>query len=299
MILVVGEALVDVVEHPDGTRREHPGGSPANVAVGLGRAGLDVTLATTLADDRYGELIRQHLIESRVTLQAAVAPRTSSAVAKLGESGSATYEFDLTWDPSAIDSPILPAAIHTGSIATVLEPGSDEVHVMVQQLRSRCIITFDPNVRPSITPDRDDVAERVGQLVRLADVVKVSDEDVAWLYPGTSIDEATERWLDDGPSLVVVTRGGDGSVARTRSGRVEVAPPPVDVVDTVGAGDAYMSGLLIALDAEGLLDVSARQRLRELDDAMVRRLTELAGRSAAIVVGRAGAEPPWRHELMG
>ena len=269
-----------------------------NVAVGLGRAGLDVTLATTLGDDAYGELIRWHHSESRVKVQASLADRTSSALARLDDHGSATYTFDVAWDPGRIDT-VTPIAVHTGSIAAVLAPGAAEVEELLLRLRPTSIITLDPNVRPSMTPDRDAVTSRVERLVALADVVKASDEDLAWLYPDDTLDVAAERWLAAGASLVIVTRGRDGSLAWARSGRIEADPrPSVNVVDTVGAGDAYMSGLIVALHREGLLDVAARTRLCDIDATTVRRLTGLASRSAAIVVSRAGAEPPWRAELL-
>ena len=263
MILVVGEALVDVVERPDGSRHEHAGGSPTNVAVGLGRAGLDVSLATALGDDPYGDLIRQHLSESQVSLLASTTDHTASAVARLDGRGSASYEFDISWDPDLMDPPTTPDTVHTGSIAATLAPGADAVEALLHRLRPTSIVTFDPNVRPSLTPDRDEVADRVERLVRLADIVKVSDEDLAWLSPGTSFDDVAVRWLEAGVSMVVVTRGGKGSVARARSGRLDMTVAPVNVVDTVGAGDAYMSGLIVALEVEGLLDVTARERLRD------------------------------------
>lgn len=299
MILVVGEALVDVVERPDGTRHEHAGGSPTNVAVGLGRAGLDVTLATSLGDDGYGELIRWHLAESRVNVLASKSDHTSSAMARVDESGAATYEFDVTWDPGAIAPKETPAAVHVGSIAAVLEPGATEVEDLVRRLHPTSIVTFDPNARPSMTPDREAVAERVEQMVKLADVVKASDEDLAWLHPGDALDAVAESWLAAGASLVVVTRGRDGSIAWARTGRIETALAPVEVVDTVGAGDAFMAGLILALHLEGLLDAGDRDRLRQIDVGAMRRLTALAARSAALVVTRAGAEPPWRAELLG
>jgi fructokinase len=299
MILVVGEALVDVVERPDGTRKEHAGGSPMNVAVGLGRAGLDVTLATALGDDQGGELIRWHLAESRVDVLASKCDHTSSAVARVDEHGAATYEFEVAWDPGAITPKDTPAAVHTGSIAAELEPGATEVEDLVRRLQPTSIVTFDPNARPSMTPDRSAVADRVERMVRLADVVKASDEDLAWLHPDDTLDAVAESWLAAGASLVVITRGHDGSIAWARSGRIETALPPVDVVDTVGAGDAYMSGLILALHLEGLLDAGDRDRLRQIDVGAVRRLTTMAARSAALVVGRAGAEPPWRAELLG
>jgi fructokinase len=298
MFLVVGESLVDVVERPDGTRNEHAGGSPMNVAVGLGRAGLDVTLATTLAGDAYGELIRWHLAESRVKVLASASERTSSAVATLDEHGAASYVFDVSWDPGPIEPGEIPAAVHTGSIATVLEPGAGEVEALIRRLHPTSIVTFDPNVRPSMTPDRAAATARTEQLVPLADVVKASDEDLSWLYPDESLDVVAERWLTSGASLVVVTRGGEGSIAWARSGRVEVPLSPVVVVDSVGAGDAYMSGLIVGLHLEGLLDANDRDRLRQIDAGTVHRLTTMAARSAAIVVGRAGAEPPWRTELL-
>ena len=298
MLLVVGESLVDVVERPDGTRNEHAGGSPANVAVGLGRVGLEVTLATTLADDAYGELIRWHLAESRVDVLASAAERTSSAVARLDQHGAATYEFDVSWDPGPIKPHEPPIAVHTGSIAAVLDPGAAEVEALVRRLHPTSIVTFDPNVRPSMAPDRAAATARIDGLVALADVVKASDEDLAWLYPDQSLDAVAEHWLASGASLVVITRGEDGSVAWARSGRVEAPLSPVDVVDSVGAGDAYMSGLILALHLEGLLDANDRDRLRQVDAGTVRRLTAMAARSAALVVGRAGAEPPWRAELL-
>ncbi len=299
MLLVVGEALVDVVEQPDGKRNEHAGGSPANVAVGLGRVGLDVTFATALADDAHGELIRWHLAESRVNVLASAAERTSSAVARLDKHGSASYEFDVAWDPGPIKPNETPSTVHTGSIAAVLDPGAGEVEALLRRLHPTTIVTFDPNVRPSMIPDRVAALSRIEGLVALADVVKASDEDLAWLYPDESLDAVAERSLAAGASLVVVTRGGDGSVAWARSGRVDVPLTPVDVVDSVGAGDAYMSGLIVALHLEGFLDARDRDRLRQVDAGTVQRLTAMAARSAALVVGRAGAEPPWRPELLG
>ena len=297
MILVVGEALVDVVEHPGGSRSEHAGGSPANVAVGLGRAGLEVTLATALGDDRFGEQIRGHLAESHVNVVASLADRTSSAVARLDDGGSADYAFDVSWDPALADLPTAPGAVHTGSIAATLAPGADAVEALVQRLRSTSIVTFDPNVRPSLTPDRSEVASRVDRLVRLADVVKVSDEDLRWLSPDESVDDTAGRWLTAGPAMVVLTRGAAGSTAFARSGRLDVPAAETSVVDTVGAGDAFMSGLLVGMHDERLLDVERRRALHDIDSEGMDRVATVAARSAAWTVGRAGAQPPTRLEL--
>ena len=291
MILVVGEAIVDVVERPDGSRAEHAGGSPANVAVGLGRLGLEVTLATSIGDDAHGELIEAHLSESGVALTAGsrTPGRTSSSVAHLGPGGAATYDFDVTWDPGPIATPGDVRAVHTGSIAATLAPGADDVETLVRQLQPTAVVTFDPNIRPALLPDRDDAIRRVDLLVGLADVVKVSDEDLRWLDPDQPVDAVAARWLDIGPSVVAVTRGRDGSTAFARTGRREVPRQSVTVVDTVGAGDAYMSGLIAGLHGEGLLTGAHRTELRGIDQETLGRVATLAAMRAAWVVGRAGA----------
>ncbi|MGI9085859.1 MAG: carbohydrate kinase family protein [Aeromicrobium sp.] len=291
MILVVGESLVDVVERADGTRTEHAGGSPANVAVGLGRLGLDVTLATSIGDDAHSELIESHLSDAGVALTAGsrTPGRTSSAVAHLGPDGAATYDFDVTWDPGPIETPGDVSAVHTGSIAATLAPGADDVETLVRQLQPTAVVTFDPNIRPALLPDRDEAIRRVDRLVGLADVVKVSDEDLRWLDPDQPVEAVAARWLDIGPSVVAVTRGTDGSTAFARTGRREVSRQSVTVVDTVGAGDAYMSGLIAGLHGEGLLTGAHRTELRDIDQETLGRVATMAATRAAWVVGRAGA----------
>jgi fructokinase len=299
MILVVGEAIVDVVERPDGSRTEHAGGSPANVAVGLGRLGLDVTLATAIGDDAHGAKIESHLSDHGVRLaDGSRGPRlTSVAIAHLAPDGSATYDFEMAWDPGLISAPDGVRAVHTGSIAATLEPGADDVEMLLRELEPRAIVSLDPNIRPPLLPDHEDVARRVERLVALADVVKVSDEDLAWLSPDESAEAVAERWLESGPALVVITLGAAGSTAFARSGRLEVPAPPTSVVDTVGAGDSYMSGLLAALDHEGLLSLERRDDLRDSDAETVGRVTLAATRSAAWTVARPGAQSPSRQVL--
>ncbi len=296
MILVVGEALVDVVERSDGSRTEHAGGSPMNVAVGLGRLGLDVTLATAIGDDAYGALIESHLATAAVTLGAGSRGfgLTSSAVAHLAADGSATYDFELTWDPGLIPVPDGVNAVHTGSIAATLTPGADDVEMLLRELAPSAIVSVDPNIRPALLPDHDDVSRRIDRLVRLADIVKVSDEDLAWLSPDEPAETIAERWLEAGPAIIVVTRGGDGSMAFARSGRIDVPAAPTTVVDTVGAGDSYMSGLLIGVHREGLLAGERRTELHDISLDDLARVTAIAAKSAAWTVGRAGAQPPNR-----
>jgi fructokinase len=295
MILVVGEALVDVVERFDGSRTEHAGGSPTNVAVGLGRLGLDVTLATAIGDDTYGALIESHLASAAVTLGAGsrgFGLTSSSAVAHLASDGSATYDFDLTWDPGLIPIPDGVNAVHTGSLAATLAPGADDVEMLLRELAPSAIVSIDPNIRPALLPDHDDVSRRVHRLVGLADIVKVSDEDLTWLSPDEPAETIAERWLDAGPAIVVITRGSDGSTALARSGRLDVPASPATVVDTVGAGDSYMSGLLFGLHREGLLTGERRTELHDISLDALTRVTAIAARSAAWTVGRAGAQPP-------
>ena len=298
MILVVGEALVDVVQRPDGSTAQHAGGSPANVAVGLGRLGIDVTLVASLGDDRYGQLIRAHLDAHGVRLANQPVTRTASAIAHLGDDGSATYDFDIAWDPGRIDLPNGVTVVHTGSIGATLAPGAADVEDLVRRLAPSAIVTFDPNVRPTlIDDDREDAVARTERFITLADVVKVSVEDVAWLRPEEAPDDVACGWAEAGPAIVVLTRGAQGSTAFTRSGRVDAAAAPTRVVDTIGAGDSFMAGLITALHDEGLLKAAERPALRTIDRETLTRVTSFATRAAAWVVSRSGAQSPSREQL--
>lgn len=309
-VLVVGEALVDQVRRADGTTDEHPGGSPANVALTLGRLGREARLATHVGHDERGERIRAWLADSAVTLTPGSdgAPATSVARAVLDGSGAATYDFAITWDvapgTAATDGTL---AVHTGSIAAVLEPGARKVRDLVLAARERSTITYDPNARPSLMGTPEEALARIEPLVEAADVVKVSDEDVAWLYPGEDPVEVARRWADRsgaersrsvrGPAVVVVTFGGEGAVAVCAAGEVRVAAPRVEVVDTVGAGDTFMGALIDGLWERDLLGADRRGALRAID---LPTLTAVLGRcvaAAAVTVSRAGANPPRRDEL--
>lgn len=300
-VLVVGEALVDVVHHPDGTVTEHPGGSPANVALGLARLGRGVDLLTWLGRDARGRLVADHLSASGAALVPGSdgARRTSVATAHLGPDGGATYEFDLTWRvPERWASPPgPPLAVHTGSIAAVLEPGGPDVANILAAHRDSATLTYDPNVRPSLMPPPEATRPVVERLVGLADVVKVSEEDLAWLAPDDP-DGLADSWAAAGPALVVVTRGGAGATALGAGGlRVDVPAVPVPVADTVGAGDAFMSALLDGLWSADLLGPARRAALRSADAGTVRRVLERCALAAAITVSRPGADPPTAAEL--
>ncbi|MBT0992832.1 carbohydrate kinase [Cellulomonas sp. DKR-3] len=300
--LVIGEALIDVVERADGTRDQHPGGSPANVALGLGRLGRAVELLTWLGEDAEGDLVRHHLRSSHVDVLVGdrSAIRTPIATAHLDNEGVATYEFDLRWDlPSAWEGDErVPLVVHTGSIATVLEPGAARVAHEVARRRPSSTVTYDPNLRPALMGSPEHAGPFVDAMVRLADVVKVSDEDLAWLHPGVAPAEIAEDWARRGPALVVVTHGGEGAFAATAAGaRLQVAAPSVQVLDTVGAGDSFMGGLIDGLWTAGLLGGDRRAALHDVDAGTVEAVLERCARIAAITVSREGANPPRSDEL--
>jgi fructokinase len=300
--LVIGEALIDVVRTADGRVTEHPGGSPANVAIGLARLGRGVDLLTWFGQDGFGELLTRHLTASGVDIVPGSdqAPRTSVAAATLDDDGAATYEFDLTWHvPERWTSPAAPPlVVHTGSIAAVLEPGGPDVARILAAHRDSATLTYDPNVRPSLMPPAEETRGVVETLVRLADVVKVSDEDLDWLAPDSDTDTTAQEWAAMGPGLVVVTRGGAGATAFCRNGtRVDVEAPRVQVADTVGAGDSFMGGLIDGLWSARLLGADRREALGSCDDVTLRELLDRCVRIAAITVSRPGANPPTAAEL--
>ncbi|HLR27652.1 MAG TPA: carbohydrate kinase [Ruania sp.] len=298
--LVIGEALVDVVHAADGTITEYPGGSPANVALGLARLGRRAELAAWFAKDERGELLRAHLQDSKVQIVPGSdhAERTSTANAHLAGNGGATYTFDLT---SRVPEVVLDdslAVLHTGSIAATLQPSGAAIAELCAAAREYATISYDPNARPTIMGEPEDVRADIEALVAAADVVKVSDEDLTWLYPERSVEDSLQHWAAAGPALVVLTRGGEGSTAITSSSvEVSVAAPRVDVVDTVGAGDAFMAGLLDGLWSAGLLGADRRAALHAVDASTVHDAMARAARIAAIVVSRAGANPPTSTEL--
>src|SRR4029453_8092141 len=219
MFVVIGEALVDLVGQR-GSRMfvAHPGGSPANVALGLGRLGDPVTLMTHLGRDAFGEMISSHLQASGVRVVGADAEsKTSLAVATLA-AGIATYDFRIEWDIGDVEPlPVETPCLHTGSLATVLEPGRTRVQNLLEHehQRGRVTISYDPNVRPALLGTPEAARPGIEHLVALSDVVKVSDEDLEWLYPDRRDEDVARDWLALGAPLVVVTRGGEGVFAVT------------------------------------------------------------------------------------
>ncbi|MFM6981751.1 MAG: carbohydrate kinase family protein [Microbacteriaceae bacterium] len=292
-VLAIGEALIDVVHH-DGEDHAHPGGSPLNVAIGASRLGLHAALSTRFADDEYGELISRHTADSDVwlTSRSIDADRTSTATATIQSDGSAQYVFDIDWDWTD-DIDFVPKAVHTGSIGAVLQPGGANVLATIERLRPDCIVSYDPNARPALMGDRAEAVKIVEQYVRLADIIKASDEDVEWLYPDRSLEDTARAWAVMGPALVIVTRGGEGAVVVTSDDSMSYhVAPRVTVEDTIGAGDSFMAALLASMSLRGLLTVEKRGALHMLDDATVTKLINDALQCAAITVTRQGANPP-------
>ncbi|MFE2870080.1 carbohydrate kinase [Embleya sp. NPDC059259] len=299
MITVIGEALIDLVSVRGGDPVAHPGGSPANVAVGLGRLGAPVHLITRYGPDPHGELLAAHLAASAVEVapQSRSAGRTSVARADLDSAGAATYTFDIDWElPESVGVPTGSRCVHTGSIAATLAPGADPVRRLLaaEHVRGEAVVSYDPNCRPSLMGAPGPARERIESLVALSDVVKVSDEDLAWLHPTRDFADVADAWLALGPGLVVVTRGAEGSYGVCAAGRAAAPARAVPVVDTVGAGDAYTAGLLDALRRRDLLHPAG---IRGLDPATLGTLLADASVVAALTCSRAGANPPTAAEL--
>jgi len=303
---IIGEAVLDLAAPADdsaGTAR--PGGSPMNVAIGLARLGQPTAFVGRISDDLIGTVLRRHLERSAVDLRHVVHASDPSTIALVDlADGQARYQFslrgaDFQWTPSELA--FLPdgaKAVHFGSLASWLPPGDVAIAGLVARLRRgrSVLISFDPNIRPDLLPDVYAARRKVEQSVSVAHVAKASTEDLGWLYGAESVDAIARHWLDIGAGLVVVTSGPDGATAWT--GRMPpVSRPafPAKVADTVGAGDAFMSGLLDGLCRRGLL---APASLAELSDATtLEAMLDDAALIAGITVGRAGANPPWRAEV--
>ncbi len=296
MITVVGEALIDLVITPDGAVDAKLGGAPFNTARACGRLGADVRFVGALSVDRFGTMLTDQLAGDGVDV--AAAPRvempTTLAAAELDGSGTASYRFYI----DGTSAPALSAAppgrpgdvIFTGGLSLVLEPMAATVEALVSSSADPMVVV-DVNCRPLIVPDRDAYVDRVDRVIAQADVVKVSDEDLAYLRPGIEPLAAARRLLELGPAVVLVTAGGDGAHVVTAAGERSVTVEPVDVVDTIGAGDSFDAGFLTwwfesGLGADGVTDL-------EQVTAAVRAANTIAG----IVVGRRGADPPHRREL--
>ena len=309
MIVVCGEALVDLTPTRCGSEDgfvPRAGGSPFNVAVGLARLETPVAFLGRISSDAFGRLLRGHLEDNGVDLRYVnQGPEpTALAFVHLGPGGSPDYAFhwngtaDRELSPADVPESFPPqvAAVHVGSVSLVLEPGASTLESLMRRTAGHHVVSLDPNVRPRLIPDRDAYLRRLHGWVTQVDLVKISVEDLSWLYPGTAPRAAAQALHGRGGAAVVVTDGARGAMAVTDAAHVDVAAVPVDVVDTVGAGDAFSAGLLSWLDHEGLLDPT---NVRGLDEDQLRTALQFAGRVAAATCARVGADPPRRADLAG
>ena len=292
--LVIGESLIDIVESD-----EHVGGSPLNVAVGLGRLGRDIDFLTYIADDSYGRRIIAYVEAAGVQLvsESRTAERTATARSIIAEGGSADYVFDLDWQLSGTPPVAPPLFVHTGSIAAVQDPGCLAVAALIDTYRVSATVTFDPNVRPSLIADRELAVARIEHLIERSDIVKVSEEDLRWIDPARPPEQIAQTWLRLGPAIVTVTMADRGAVAFCAAGVARVPTRAVHVVDTVGAGDSFMVGLLDALWGSRLLGNDRRTELRGIGVDALTVALEAASLSSALTIARAGADLPDRAAL--
>lgn len=301
-VLCLGEALMDVVSGADRPTREHVGGSPLNVAAGLASLDHPASLCAWWGPDERGARLEAWASTSGVAIVpgTAGASRTAVARAQLDAEGRATYEFDIEWDVPELTDLDGYGHLHTGSIAATLEPGGTRVVEVVRGMREHATVSYDPNIRPALMVEPARVLERVETLVGLSDVVKASDEDLGWLYPGESVEDVMRRWLRVGPAMVVVTCGPQGAYAMLAGQRDlrSVAQVNVEVGDTVGAGDSFMAGLVSGLlDADLLGSARARRRLRDAGWDDVEPALRRAAVTSGITVSQHGAYAPGRDEV--
>ncbi len=306
-VTVIGEALIDLV--PGDAPLAYsatPGGSPYNVAIGLARLGQDTTLMARLADNAFGHILRDRAVAEGIDLDAApqASEPTTLAVVSLGTQGTPAYDFyfdgTADWQWTAEETRHIPertAVLHFGSIASWTSPGAARVIELGRRMRDRgdVLVSYDPNIRPSLLGDRDQAQRMVERGLRVAHVAKASTEDIAWLYPGQPREDVARHWLELGVTLAVITDGADGADACTASGAPLHRPAPdVKVVDTVGAGDSFTAGLLASLmvrqwhTTARLAECTAAELSAVLDDAIT---------VSAITCERAGANPPRLAEL--
>jgi len=309
LVAVAGEVLIDLVPADlDGLFRAVPGGSPANVAVGLHRLEVPTRLIARVADDAMGRRLRRHLESNGLDVGhvVAAAEPTSLAIVSVAKDGTVGYDFrvegtaDWQWTDEelsgVVDSDV--TALHVGSLAMAIEPGAGALRRLVERVRGETTITFDPNVRPLLMGSREHVVTRIEELVALSDVVKASAEDLSWLYPADGPPTVAAKWLGLGPSLVAITLGPEGVLAAgAASGLVRRPAVPVTVADTVGAGDAFMAALIAGLGQRGLLGRAQTDRLAALAGGELATVLDDAALAAALTCSRPGADPPSAEEL--
>jgi len=302
-VVVAGEALYDLVPQASGALSPHPGGGPFNTARTLGRLERPVAYLGRLSTDGYGERLAQMLAEDGVGLGSVVRTEepTTLALAELDAAGVARYRFyaqgtsapGLRLDDARRVLPPAAGALLVGTLGLVLEPIAAALEALVAEVAGATLVALDPNVRPTVIADEAAYRARLDRLLARADLVKLSEEDAEWLDPERSPVDTARSLLGAGPRAVVLTRGGDGAVALTADGETAVSAPPVEVADTIGAGDAFGGGLLAWWGAHGL------DRDALTDHARLVEATRFACVVAAKTCERPGASPPTLAELGG
>jgi fructokinase len=303
LIAVCGEALIDVVREDGGGQQALPGGGPFNSARTLARLGVETAFLGRLSIDAFGRRLSDLLAADGVDLSLATTgdEPTTVAVARLHGDGLAEYNFFVegTAAPNLTRSMLperLPEkvrALHVGTLGLVLEPMASTIAELVDREAERRVVLLDPNIRASLVSDPAAYRSRLERVMSHSTIVKASDADLAWLWPDLSYEAALERVLERGVRLVVVTLGADGALGATPGVRVRVSAPPVDVVDTIGAGDAFGAALLVWLHDFDLVRRDLNLGSSELEAAL-----DFASLVASITCTRVGAEPPWRNEVL-
>lgn len=307
--VVIGEALIDLIQQADGRFIAKPGGAPANVSIALARLGVNVSFAGRVSTDKFGDKIRAWLEPEDIDLSLVESTDdpTSLAVASLDAEGKADYSFylkgtaDWGWTPGAFteleNEP--PAALVIGSVAAVLEPGASIIESLASHLweGNLSTVTIDVNIRPGLGFQREQETVRVERQIKFAHIVKASDDDLAWLYPNRDPVDTARAWSTDG-RFVIMTCGAEGAALFTPAGdSVSVSAPKIDLVDTVGAGDSFLGATLFGLQRLNALGNNALGRLSEVSRDEWVSLLELSARVGAITCSRAGCNPPTAAEL--
>ena len=304
MILISGEALIDLIPDPDRDSRYDAvlGGSPYNVAIGLARLGAPTAFISRISNDANGDKLAAALDRAGADLSlVARDPRPSTLAFVMRGTAQTGSRYSFYLDATAFDGSwpfpdVVPEGarhLHVGSISAVEPRHGERVVAALQRARGQATTSFDPNIRPLVTPDRTSVVALVERQVALASLVKASEEDLEWLYPDRTVEDSLGDWASRGPKFCVATLGGRGAIAQLGSERLNVAAPRIDVVDTVGAGDSFMSALLSAMDRDGALG----PRAAPLSRGRLQTWLEFAARASAITCTRKGSDPPTLAEV--
>jgi len=296
-VWVCGEVLIDLI--PDGTERKAVvGGGPANTAKALAKFGIDAQFIDGISTDKYGQMALKQLHKDGVLLDFVKFSDKPTCLAivslnKLGGAsyefvieGTATFDFSATWLPDPFVNK--PALLHIGTLVTAIEPAASILFEWAKKVAKVSPIVFDPNVRPAVMSDRAEYVKQVERWVSISSAVKVSDDDIYWLYPGVELDQVVIKWLAMGPELVVVTLGDKGLTGYRKDEKVSVDAKKVVVADTVGAGDTVGAILVEAIIEDGLEKFTGDRLSVMLDRA---------AKAAAITVSRTGALPPSKAEI--